>query len=297
MELRCQDGTQDENEPGIPGVVLEIQGPDGKPVTDVFGNPVGPVTTDENGNYLFEELPVLPAGKSYTVTISPDQPALAKYLPTVSGAGKDSAKDSSTWNEKTTGLTNDGDEDRTLDFGFVTPSVTVGDKVWFDKNGDGRQGMGEPGIEGVVLEITGPDGQPVTDVFGNPVGSVVTDEKGNYLFENLPALDEGQSYRVKININASAQALAGLVPTLASEGDREGDSSNWEAFTEGLLAHGDSDLTLDFGFVLETLDTPVPPSISETGVAMPLITMGVGGVLLALGLGFALRGRRTEEVA
>src|SRR5699024_7030952 len=86
-------------------------------------------------------------------------------------------------------------------------SVSVGDYVWFDENKDGRQDDGEPGIPGVVLEITGPDGEPVTDVDGNPVEPTTTDEEGFYTFEKLPILEEGQSYTVTIDREASAEAL------------------------------------------------------------------------------------------
>ncbi len=53
--------------------------------------------------------------------------------------------------------------------------MSVGDYVWHDVAGDGVQESGEPGIPGVVLGLVGPDGNPVTDVHGNPVGNVTTD--------------------------------------------------------------------------------------------------------------------------
>ncbi len=245
-----KDGRQNAGEPGIPGVVVEIFGPDGKPVTDVFGNPVGPVTTDEHGNYLFPNLPALKDGQSYTVKIDKEASAdaLKGFEPTKPGVG-DRAGDSSTWEATTEGLTSNGDKDLTLDFGFVRPSVTVGDKVWNDTNRDGRQNPGEPGIPGVVVEIFGPDGEPVTDVYGNPVGPVTTDSNGKYEFTDLPILPEGQSYTVKINVEKSKDALGNKIPTKPGVGDREGDSSNWEESTKGLNADGDKDLTLDFGFV------------------------------------------------
>ena len=62
-----------EREPGIKDVVLTITGPDGKPVTDVFGKPVGPVATDKDGKYTFVNLPVLKAGESYTVSIDQEE--------------------------------------------------------------------------------------------------------------------------------------------------------------------------------------------------------------------------------
>jgi len=253
-----KDGRQDEGEPGIPGVVLVLTGPNGQPVTDVYGNPVGPVTTDANGGYTFDNLPVLPAGQHYTVTIdqtaTSTQTALAPYVPTQAGQG-DTAGDSSTWTATSSDLTQDGDRDPTLDFGFVPASVSVGDYVWVDQDKDGRQDEGEPGIPGVVLVLTGPNGQPVTDVYGNPVGPVTTDANGGYTFDDLPPLPAGQHYTVTIDQTAPSTqtALQPYQPTQAGQGDREGDSSTWTATSSDLTEDGDRDPTLDFGFVL------VPP--------------------------------------
>ncbi|HWL41751.1 MAG TPA: SdrD B-like domain-containing protein, partial [Ilumatobacter sp.] len=167
-----RDGIQDPGEPGIPGVVLILTDADGQPVTDVYGNLVGPVTTDADGLYDF---PGLPVGAAYTVTIdeAASAAALAPYIPTIPGAG-DPDEDSSTGSATSVVLPNDGDRDPTLDFGFVLPAVSVGDYVWVDTDRDGIQDPGEPGIPGVTLTLTGPDGEPVTDVFGNPVEPAVT---------------------------------------------------------------------------------------------------------------------------
>lgn len=137
-------------------------------------------------------------------------------------------------------------------------SVSVGDLVWLDEDKDGRQDDDEPGIPGVTLVITGPDGGPVTDVHGNPVGPVVTDADGTYSFDDLPVLQDGESYTVTIDEDESADALKDLTPTTAGTGDREGDSSTNSATSEGLTNNGDRDPTLDFGFVRETTPTPTP---------------------------------------
>lgn len=188
-----RDGVQDDSDVPLEGVTLTLTGPDGGPVTDVFGNPVAPVTTDANGAYSFDHLPVLAAGASYTATVTPP----AGYVPTTPGAGAADV-DSSTGSATSGDLTTDGARDATLDFGFVTRSVSVGDYVWLDEDRDGVQDEGEPGIPGVELEVRGPDGQPVTDVFGNPVAPVVTGDDGMVDFPNLPALPEGQHYTVVI---------------------------------------------------------------------------------------------------
>ncbi|WP_160320801.1 SdrD B-like domain-containing protein [Arthrobacter alpinus] len=247
-----RDGLQSVGEPGIKGVVLAITGPDGKAVTDVFGKAVVSVKSDDTGAYTFVDLPVLKAGESYTVTIDQDasKVALAPYVPTLAGAGDDRKVDSSTWTATSTALTMDGDRDQSLDFGFVLPKVSVGDYVWVDSNRDGLQSVGEPGIKDVVLAITGPNGKAVTDVFGKAVVSVKTDDTGAYTFVDLPVLKAGESYTVSIDKDGSKEALAPYIPTIETEGNREGDSSTWTATSTGLTMDGDRDQSLDLGFVL-----------------------------------------------
>src|SRR5690606_27679947 len=239
-----RDGVQDEGEPGIPGVTLVLTGPDGEPVTDVFGNLVEPTVTDEDGFYTFEGLPVLEEGQSYTVTIDREASAevLAPYIPTLEGAGDDPAGDSSTWFAGSTGLTEDGDRDPTLDFGFVRPMVSVGDYVWEDVDRDGVQDEGEPGIPGVTLVLTGPDGEPVTDVFGNLVEPTVTDEDGRYSFDGLPVLSGDEVYTVSIDREASAEVLAPYIPTIGGAGDDPAvDSSTWTTSSATLTEDGERD--------------------------------------------------------
>lgn len=252
-----RDGRQDADEPGIPDVVLTIVGPDGEPVTGVDGKLVGPVSTDADGKYTFDHLPALSGNQTYRVGIDRDASAepLAPYIPTKDDEG-DRDGDSSTWVASTEpgDLHDDGDRDPTLDFGFVVPSVSVGDYVWLDADRDGRQNLDESGVPGVVLTLLGPDGDPVTDVFGQPVGAVTTGPDGHYTFDDLPALTGDQTYTVVIDKEASAEVLKPYVPTKAGEGEREGDSSTWEASTGAgdLHENGDRDPTLDFGFVAKT---------------------------------------------
>lgn len=110
-----KNGLQDDGEPGIEGVTLTLVGPDGKEVSDVDGAPVSPVKTDKKGAYTFANLPVLPAGKHYTVKVTDPE----GYTPTKAGQGSDRAKDSSTGQAESGDLTADGQRDATLDFGYV----------------------------------------------------------------------------------------------------------------------------------------------------------------------------------
>lgn len=174
------NGRQDAGEPGIPGVVLQITGPDGKPVTGVNGLPVGPQTTDAAGKYSFDGLPVLLPGQHYTVSIDrgASATALAPYTPTMAGVG-DRAGDSSTWTAASEGLTEGGQRDPTLDFGFVKKTYAIGDKVWIDTNGNGIQDAGEPPLAGVTVTLL--------NGAGKVVATTTTDANGRYIFDNLPA--------------------------------------------------------------------------------------------------------------
>lgn len=250
-----RDGVLDAGEPGIAGIELTLHGPDGSPVLDTNGVPIT-TFTDANGNYRFTGLPPLAAGDHYTVRIAKDQPGLAGLVRTPVPGMTDGG---SVWESESTDLTQGNDSDLALDFGFAAapvavPSVSVGDLVWKDLNGNGIQDRGEPGIAGVVLTITGPDG-PVTDVNGQPVGPITTDTNGHYTFTGLPTLPAGQSYTVTLDTTASASALTGLQPTTTGQGTTATDSSTATATTGDLTTDGDTDDTLDFGF--RVVPTPV----------------------------------------
>ncbi|AIY01162.1 hypothetical protein ART_1563 [Arthrobacter sp. PAMC 25486] len=265
------------------------------------GEEVATTHTDAAGWYMFDELP---AGE-YQVKfeLTDDQKKLYNF--TVQDAldadgnandAKDSDVDPSTGltakftlDGENKALTKDYDHefkasegiDPTWDAGVVlkwtpiepgipAPKVSVGDFVWVDSNGDGRQDEGEPGIEGVVLDLFGPDGT-------TKIGTTTTDKDGKYTFENLPVLKDGESYTVTIDQEKSAEALKGYVPTKSGAGDREGDSSEWTAKSEGLTNDGDRDPSLDFGFVLKATPieptTPVePPVIEPTTPVVPPVT-------------------------
>jgi hypothetical protein len=227
------NGIQDSTESGIAGVTLTITKADGSPVTDVVGNPVTTTKTDADGKYLFSNLPP----GSYRVTVTPPN----GFVSTITGASTD-ATDSSTGSALSATLLNNLDSDLTLDFGFRLPRVSVGNYVWFDKDKDGIQDSGEKGISGVVLSILKSDGSPVTDVFGNSVTTTTTDALGFYVFKNLPL----GTYRVNV------AGPAGYVATLSGQGAIDTDSSDVTVTSSNLAVDGASDMTLDFGFFLET---------------------------------------------
>ncbi|HQY98636.1 MAG TPA: SdrD B-like domain-containing protein [Propionicimonas sp.] len=232
-------GDQNAGEPGIPGVVLKLTDPDGNAVPGV-----GPATTDQNGFYKFADLPALAAGKHYTVSIDRDdtstKAALANYVPTLAGEGSTphAANDSSTWIAESSDLTSNGDEDLTLDFGFVAKSYALGNKVWIDTDADGVQDAGESALAGVTVSLTKADGSPATDVDAQAVAAVVTGADGLYCFDKLPA----GSYKVNFALTDAQKAQYAFTSTGKGTAATDSDA-NSAGDTPAITLGSSSDLT------------------------------------------------------
>ena len=166
-----RDGLQDGDEPALPGVTVTLMRADGSAVTDASGNPVGAVTTDANGKYVFENL--LPG--DYKVSFQ----APAGFEATTSEAGDDRAADSNGASASVTLA--QGQTDDTIDFGAVGTGV-IGDQLFVDvnQNGGNAPDAGDKVLAGVKVTLTwtGPGG--ITRTY-----ETTTDAEGKYKFENL----------------------------------------------------------------------------------------------------------------
>ncbi|MDD2836554.1 MAG: SdrD B-like domain-containing protein, partial [Methanothrix sp.] len=156
------NGIQDQNEPGIAGVVVNLYRSD-----DTL---VKTTSTDANGYYDFTELD---AGTYYLI-FSPPQ----GYAFTTLGQGSDPAKDSNAdLSGRTAPVTlTTGMNDPTIDAGVTMPA-SLGDYVWYDSNADGILQDGEAGIPNVLVELYRSD--------GTLVASATTDGSGHYTFVQL----------------------------------------------------------------------------------------------------------------
>jgi hypothetical protein len=316
---RDNDGVQDADERPLPGATVSL--------VDGLGAVVATTTTDASGEYYFGgdgAAYLLTLGASYTVRFDvttadtsgiPGAPPTSSLTYTTVGAGGDATRDSDAVPTGAPGLaeasitapSTPGAVDHSIDAGVFStrPSVSVGDFVWVDRDKDGVQDAGEPGIQGVVLKLTGPGGTPVTDVNGDPVGPVTTDANGSYSFGLLPVLAAGQHYTVTIDQAASAVALAPYVSTQSGAGTPADDSSTNSAESVDLTTDGDHDGTLDFGFVLAPTTRPGgtsnPPGsglaltgsgLAFTGATLSAVTIGMGMLTLLAGAVLVFVGRR-----
>ena len=217
---RNGDGVQDAGEPGLPGVDIDVTwgGPDG--TLGTADDVVITTTTDIDGGYA---VPNLPAGP-YSVTVD------ATSLP----PGLTETFDRDATPDGTTVLTlGPGEDIDDVDFGYQG-GASLGDYVWFDRNGDGVQDGDEYGLEGVTVDLiwAGPDG-----TFGTADDepfTTLTDAAGMYIFDNLPPGD----YNVSVD---TGTLPAGMAETF----DEDGGLDSMIAVN---LSDGENHLTADFGY-------------------------------------------------
>ncbi len=241
----ANNGAYDDGEKPVVGAVVELLDAAGDPFL-IGGSPVT-TTTDENGFYRFDGLP---AG-DYQVRVAasnfgagaPLQDWFSSSPTSADPAANNADKGVNSPSPATTGITSGvvsltrdnptGDVDAdaigagahgpggdaadllTVDFGF-TQAFAVGDFVWLDNDGDGRQDADEPPVAGVLVTLMDADGNPVNDLNGNPVPAVRTDDAGHYVFDGLPP----GTYTVSFT-----ETPAGLQLTRQGSGDALGDSN------------------------------------------------------------------------
>ncbi|MFZ1452251.1 MAG: SdrD B-like domain-containing protein, partial [Ferruginibacter sp.] len=272
------DGIQDVAEQGIAGVMVTLY--------NNAGTAIALTTTNLNGEYLFTGLADgnystgftnLPAGFDFTT---------ASITNTANGSDAD----------RTSGRTaivtlNAGNRnDRSLDAGLISSRAALGNYVWMDSNGDGVQTAGELPVAGVTVSLFRP-GFGLDGIAGNaddalPVASMITDQNGQYLFENLfPG-----TYQV-----AFTTLPSGILFTQQDAGGNDNLDSDVNPAT-GLTANillnaGDINLTVDAGlfkpravignYIWADKNNNGIQDTGEPGFAGVVVTLFNGGIPVA----------------
>ena len=214
------DGIQDSGEPGLADITVDLTfaGADG-----IFGNADDltlSTVTNSSGEYSFANLPV----GDFRVAVDTVDADLPTSLTAVSGTQSIAGTANVTLG--VAGTNND------IDFGF-TGTLTVGDRLWLDSDGDGVQDASESGLPEVDVTIVwlGQDG--VLGTADDFSVSTTTDSSGNYQFDRLPDGDFRVTYE-------AADLPAGVTPTF----EVDTTTNNQVDFT--LAGTGRDDV--DFGF-------------------------------------------------
>jgi uncharacterized repeat protein (TIGR01451 family) len=256
---------QDPGEPGIGGVVVSLNTPNGIVTT----------TTDANGFYIFKNegasgpySTTLRANTAYTLTIDPLQTALLPYTMTIANA--QAVSGSATSNDAildvrdsdasnvgglatiyyTTGTA--GQNNHGLDFGFYQEPAQFGDRVWIESDADGNANTGS---------LTPVAGMVITATSGATVYTTTTDADGYYSF-TVP----GGSYTVSYGpVPASYGAV---IPSATPGGNNTSGNAgvyqesgnpdqSHEQNTQVTVAAGQANWTVDFAF------TPAPAQFGD----------------------------------
>lgn len=215
------NGIQDDGEPGLEGVTVELL----KGASVIASKPTG-----ANGSFSFTEL--YPG--SYALRCARPGGCFGTRLHQGSDAGLDNDADV---DGSTASFTlASAQSDMTRDIGLIRRAV-VGDRVWNDLNGNGIQDTNEIGLAGVLVELR--------DCAGNLVTSMNTSTNGGYRFANVHPGSYRLVFRAPTNFVGALAGLGGN--TLDSDVDPITGATPCFA-----LRSGETNLTIDAGFVPAT---------------------------------------------
>ncbi len=219
LDLDANGRYEPENDRVQPGVTVTVVDAGGGTVTGA---------TDADGRFVVEPTSKLAGGRYFVTAEVPDGLGVVPAGPSDSFAPSSSTVDVSAGSQSVTVAVVTPSPVQPMAEGPVPPSpqepevpapaarreaegeprFAVGDRVWWDADGDGRQGEGERGRGGVSVQLLDPA--------GSLLASTTSDPEGRYLFDDLPA----GTYAVRF-----AGLGSGLKLSPSGAGGRGGDSN------------------------------------------------------------------------
>jgi SdrD B-like domain/Secretion system C-terminal sorting domain len=261
-----KDGIQDAGEAGVPNVTVRLLDAAGVAVNNPATGKPYVVSTDANGNYKFVDLPDgnyivefanLPAGYSFTGkdATGTGNPGSATDGTTDSDASPSNGRtglisvDAASASATSVNIVN---VDAGISQGLPAGTASLGNRVWYDIDNDGKQDAGELGVNGVKVELLDASGNPVFVPGTSTPYVVYTNALGEYLFTGLPA----GSYTVRfsnlpVGYTSSIANAAGIDDAQDADASFAGASNPTTTATTAvyMLAAGEDNLTVDMGIV------------------------------------------------
>ena len=280
-----RDGIQDEGEDPLSGVTVVLYDGDGEEIDRT--------TTDDNGRYIFDNLPE----GDYQVGFELTEEQQRLYNFTTYTEGDDPATDSNAGENGrspvfTLGpdspLVSDDDYeyfeveasagiDPTWDAGVVLKPYAIGDYVWIDANNDGLQDEDEEPLADVTVVLF--------DADGSEIDRTTTDENGRYIFDTLNAgeyrvrfiltdeqaeIYEFTDYRAGSDTEVDSNAgYSGFSATITLGPDNQFLTLNEDYAYGTVIAPFGIDPTWDAGVVLIPEDEPGDPTPTPTEPGEP----------------------------
>lgn len=236
------NGIQDAGEAGISGVTVTLTYPDASTVT---------ATTDANGNYLFSGL----VAGNYSVSFTTP----TGFVAAPSNQGSDDTKDSDPVSGNVSVLLAAGENNLTVDAGFMSNQLVIGNYVWSDVNNNGTQDAGEPGIGNVTVKLyADANGDNTPDAAA--IATTTTNAAGSYTFTGLTPGNYIVAVTTPSGYVVGATTATSATPNNDNNTDNNGVTtvggevrSNYITLTAGGEPTTDGDgsngnLTVDFGF-------------------------------------------------
>lgn len=169
--------------------------------------------------------------------------------------------------------------------------IEIGNRIWRDLDGDGIQDANEPGVAGVTVQLTAPD--------GTVLATAVTDANGNYYFSSAMGANTASSifgisglkpnttgYKVRLGNPADFTGSGPLANHNLSPTDADGASQD-QRDSDAMLMNGSpvvpfntggpgaNNHTYDFGFV-----PPVQPPAINCPINMTAVATSVNGAIV-----------------
>ncbi|MFK8058143.1 MAG: SdrD B-like domain-containing protein [Saprospiraceae bacterium] len=242
------DGIQDATEVGLEGVSITLSG------TDFMGESINFTTTSAiDGAYRFDQIPM---GNYFLIfQLQPGQDHLISPV----NQGADSALDSDI--DPVTGsinrmITAHGVGDFDTDAGYIPREsvIVISDRAWYDENHDGIQNLFETSIPGVTVRL-------IRSTDGIQINSTVTDEEGDYFFNNVAP----GTYYVEADESTSSIAST-FVFTLLNQGTDDNIDNDFDPITKRsediVVTSASSDIDfIDMGLHEDCSDVDTPGMI------------------------------------